>query len=867
MRTANNTNNYTVEGLVAKYRNFVKGSIADWQWELNRRIDFNDYNHMIFFDNKFIYQEGHERGNHSDYQHILNFFIKNFPGCDSDKEFTEALSAFCINNDMAPISDYMSILNTKCRADYQLLVKLYQSVAQQKAHSKVLEIMSSYLSSFYENAFSMEEFDFLCHHFHDVVAYEFEHESDWLQTEREKNYWWTGGQLSSWVVEYLPNLVTVNPEETIYAINARRGEIAESFPQSVVKGVGDGGVEGALGQIFLFARIGAHSEIVSYNDFTMPPKSSVDVIIFDALEHINGNGAPDWDLNDIYDSLKDGGKMIIFATRLGVMSRKENRDKWVKGWYDFLRRLIEERAIDSIISLEKDLHGSKETIMGDKDDILLFIEKKKHLTVRFMNEKTGMSTIINVDDLDPNLLWPSYYLTKRPEKGCALGSMVHNVAEYKNHLSAFNTQFETNDEALVIEPTDLSDSYKDCFLGDNPLQPIPQRKYRYYSVPVSCVYTYCDSEKLVVGYLDEMTQVKSLANDRISGFVPKRNIDPRYISALLLMPEVKQHILSICDGVVSALDFQTILDRIIVPKHSPKERLEFLAEANYNAMISSQQELKKNHEDYKKAVRMRKHALTQSLSSIEAMFYALDAYRLRQSGKLADEDVISRRKGTTVKEAFEFIEPNLKNMMVTLEHIADVEYHFDNPQMIDPERFIEGYVAQKESGWLNFKPIINWKKGNNQFGNDVRDPETGNMIAYADDPIAVLYFSKDALKRVLDNVVANAIAHGFTDSNRNDYKLRFSWHTDGINLVVVVENNGTAIPADRDTASLLEYGVSGALHHDGHNGIGCNEIDDIMRRYDGSVEIVSTPNEEYTVKYILKFKSNSNFIDNRFLGL
>ena len=333
------------------------------------------------------------------------------------------------------------------------------------------------------------------------------------------------------------------------------------------------------------------------------------------------------------------------------------------------------------------------------------------------------------------------------------------------------------------------------------------------------------------------------------------------------MPEVRQQILSICDGVVSALDFQTILDRIIVPKHSPKERLQFLAEANYNAMISSQQELKKNHEDYKKAVRMRKHALTQSLSSIEAMFYALDAYRLRQNGNLSDADVISRRKGTTVKEAFEFIEPNLKNMMVTLEHIADVEYSFDNPKMIDPERFIEAYVAQKESGWLNFKPIINWKKGNNQFGNDVRDPETGSMIAYADDPISVLYFSKDAFKRVLDNVVANAIAHGFTDSSRNDYKLRFSWHTDGMNLVVVVENNGTAIPADRDTASLLEYGVSGALHHDGHNGIGCNEIDDIMRRYDGSVEIVSTPNEEYTVKYILKFKSNSNFIDNRFLGL
>ena len=873
MRTANNTNNYTVEGLVAKYRNFVKDSIPEWQWELNRRIEFNDNNHMIFFDDKFLHQEGHEHGDYSDYQHILNFFIKNFPGCDSDKEFTEGLSAFCLSNDIEPIADYMNALNSKCRADYQLLFGLYKIVAKQKANPRAINEVSKYIDAFSQEAFNDGELKFLCEHFSDVVSYEFEHERDWFKPTKETAYLSAfpeiGSTLSSWVIAYMHDLITVKSDQTVYVINAGRGNIAQSFPQSIVKGVGYGGTEGALGQILLYSVTGGYSEIVPYSDFTMPQKNSVDVIILDALEHISGIGAPDFDLNSLYDSLKGGGKMIIFATRLGVLPYKERRDKWTKVWYAFLQRLIEEKAIDSIISLEKDIHSAKEIIMGDKDDILLCIEKKDHLAVRFINDKTHMSTTISVDDLDSSLLWPSYYLTKRPENGRPLGSMVHNVAGFKHGvLSAFNNPLkEANDGVLVIEPTDLSDSYKNCNLGDNSLQPVPKKSYRYYSVPGSCVYAYCNSEKLVVGYLDDKSQVKSIANNSISGFVPKRNIDPRYISALMLMPEVKQQIISICDGIASALDYQTVLDRIIVPKHTPKERMQFLAETNYEALKSTQQELKKNHEDYKKAVRMRKHALTQSLSSIEAMFYALYAYRLRQNGKLSDDDVISRRKGTTVKEAFEFIEPNLKNMMVTLEHIADVEYSFDNPQMIDPERFIEAYVAQKESGWLNFKPIINWKKGNNQFGNDVRDPETGNMIAYADDPISVLYFSKDAFKRVLDNVVANAIAHGFTDSNRNDYKLRFSWHTDGMNLIVVVENNGTAIPADRDTASLLEYGVSGALHHDGHNGIGCNEIDDIMRRYDGSVEIISTPNEEYTVKYILKFKSNSNSISFKDLGL
>jgi len=861
MRTANNTNNYTVEGLVAKYRNFVKDSIADWQWELNRRVKFNDYDQVIFFDDRIIFHDDHD---YPGYPNILNLFIQNFPNCDSDKEFTEGLSAFWLNDNIKPITDYMNLLDTKCRADYQLISKLYQSVAQQEADAKVLQAMSKYFDSFYEDALTKEEFEFLYQHFTGVVSFEFEHESDWFQSRREKDYWWTGGRLSSWVVDYVPNLVTVKPEETVYVINAGRGEIAESFPQSVVKGVGYGGVEGALGQIFLYSKTGGHSKIVSYNDFTMPQNGTVDVIIFDALEHINGTSEPDWDLNDIYNSLKEGGKMIIFATRLGVMSLKENRYKLMQEWYDFLYRLIEEKAIDSIISLENDLHDAKEMIMGDKDDILLCIEKKKHLTVRFMNEKTNMSTAINVDDLDSNLLWPSYYLTERPENGRPLGSLIHSVADFKYGFldaikstakSTGSTPQSDTDNVLVIEPSDLQDCYKDCYLGNNPLQISFKKDYRYFSAPTPCVCAYCNEETLLIGYLDKESQAVCLVKDSVSVFVSKRNIDPRYISAILLMPEVKQQIVSICDGIATAMDYKTILDRIIVPKHSPKERLQFLAEANYKAMMSIRQELKKSHDDYKKAVRMRKHALTQSLSSIEAMFYSLNAFRIRQNGKISDEDVISRLKGTTAKAAFEYIGPSLSNMMVTLEHIADVEYSFGNVEGIDPEQFIEKYIAKHENGWLNFKPVITWKKGHNLATNDVKDPKTGSIILRKGTPLHLLHFAQDALERILNNIISNAKAHGFTDASRKDYQLRFSWHADGIAVVVEIENNGTPIPADRDTSMLIEYGVSTALHREGHNGIGCNEIDDIMRRYGGKVELVSTPNEEFTVKYILTFRS------------
>lgn len=821
MRTANNTNNYTVEALVAKYRNFVK-------------------------------------------------------------ENTPMTTYSCEGEDFdAPLSDI------DASSDQQLIVSLYRSVAKENADTEVLAAMSDYSEHFYINALSRAEFDFLCQNFSEVIEYEFNHRAEWHAC--------TQMPLTDYYekLKYLiKERVSFKKNQTVFIPDAGFCDIAMYFKGCVVKGYTsirarrfeDMDIVWALGQIRLYAA-GIKSEIVPFIDLNeeitvshLQDKDLVDLVVCLSSLHR---------YDTLYNLLKKGGQMYLFAQRDDLVDYAryrefrykkmgeefdEHEEKKALTRKEFLNKLIKSRAIHSLVS-----YNDKDTALDvSVDCILLHIEKKSHSKVVVESINRDVVSEVNPSVLDADLLWPGYYMVNRPKDGKPLSALVKmfNTEDevVEQYWAREDKGIKLSGDLRVLTPRNFGDKYADTCMDEKDLTKLSDPMFEGWEPhmlsihhPGVCVLG--NTEKWLVGYVKDDPTNKFVCIDIVPYLLPKRNIDVRYIAALLLFPEVKEQILTICDGSITAKTMSLILDRIIVPKHTPKERIQFLADANYDALMSTKQELKKNHEDYKKAVRMRKHALTQSLSSIEAMFYALDAYRLRQNGKLADEDVISRRKGTTVKEAFEFIEPNLKNMMVTLEHIADVEYSFDNPQMIDPERFIEAYVAQKESGWLNFKPIINWKKGNNQFGNDVRDPETGNMIAYADDPIAVLYFSKDALKRVLDNVVANAIAHGFTDSKRNDYKLRFSWHTDGMNLVVVVENNGTAIPADRDTASLLEYGVSGALHHDGHNGIGCNEIDDIMRRYDGSVEIVSTPNEEYTVKYILKFKSNSNSISFKDLGL
>lgn len=133
----------------------------------------------------------------------------------------------------------------------------------------------------------------------------------------------------------------------------------------------------------------------------------------------------------------------------------------------------------------------------------------------------------------------------------------------------------------------------------------------------------------------------------------------------------------------------------------------------------------------------------------------------------------------------------------------------------------------------------------------------GIVLVRKGEPVNIFNFPKDALCRILDNIVSNAKEYAFTDKGREDYDLHFSWRMNGTDLVIEIANNGTPIPEDRDVRSLLEYGVSSNLHSKGHNGIGCHEIKGIMNRYNGDFEIVSKPQDKYTVRYLLVFKSTN----------
>lgn len=741
-------------------------------------------------------------------------------------------------------------------AEEQLLATLYKRVAGENADQAILEALSKYVADFYVDALKETELVFLANHFSEVSESIFDCLYHNLRTTLDFSL-----EKPSKVAYDTLTTAKIGTGKTIFIANSGFGDIAMLFPGCTIKGYSSEeeickNKVWALGQIRLFAA-GIKSEIKQYSKDTENSQymADIDIAIFGATENSSCIKA-----EMLFTFMPQNSESMLF------MNKREAVDLSLA---NFTTKLAKDKQIYSIVSLKE----TEETqARSTEKRIFLHVNKAVNSSICIKNAVTGKETKISPDLLNPEILWPSYYLTAKPKEGMSLSEIVSfQDLKPKNKEDIVFKKTRFNDEKeciewilsdkekniLVVAPTNLSTRYEDAKLCKENLHPAGTPLFEKQlgllsNIMQPCVLLFGRKDKLVAGYIKDLPSEGIVAYWLFACLVPKEGIDVRYVAALLLTPEVRNQIISICEREVDAQLFPLIMDKIIVPNHTDLERATFLSEANYNAFESSRKELEQEHESYIKAVRMRKHALTQSASAIEATFYALNAYRERQNGTISDNERISHIKQTTVKDAFEYLSMATKDLLVKLDHIADVEYTFTKPEWINPEEFVESYIQKHENGWVNFKPVVKWAKGHNLADKDLTDL-SGETILHKGEPIYTMMFPRDALKQILDNIVSNAISHGFIDKSYHNYQLRFSWETDGTALKMCVENNGAPIPSDRSTSSLLEYGVSTSLNSNGHHGIGCNEIDSIMRKYDGKIELVSSPDDEFRVKYILTF--------------
>jgi sensor histidine kinase regulating citrate/malate metabolism len=137
------------------------------------------------------------------------------------------------------------------------------------------------------------------------------------------------------------------------------------------------------------------------------------------------------------------------------------------------------------------------------------------------------------------------------------------------------------------------------------------------------------------------------------------------------------------------------------------------------------------------------------------------------------------------------------------------------------------------------------------------------MTNWGNEGKIAFYASPHLVRRIFDNIVANAMSHGFAGSPKLNHEIRFDWTTEGGNVVITIANNGVPLKEGVSEKDVLMSGFSTALNLDAgagngtlHSGHGGHEIKMLMEDL-GSVKVISKPDEEFTVIYQLTFNKTN----------
>jgi signal transduction histidine kinase len=201
----------------------------------------------------------------------------------------------------------------------------------------------------------------------------------------------------------------------------------------------------------------------------------------------------------------------------------------------------------------------------------------------------------------------------------------------------------------------------------------------------------------------------------------------------------------------------------------------------------------------------------------------------------------------TVADMFDAITHRLDTLLVQADHLAEVNYDWGKEEHISTNSFIREYIEHHKDA--RFQLI---QERSEPFITKTND------LGELEDMFSII-FPKRALETVFDNIVSNAVSHGFVDKDRKDYKILFSELFDDFDrFVIKISNNGVPLPESTKTEDVFVYGYSTSLNaetHDGkeHHGLGGYDTRNILKKYGADVKIISSPEEEYTVTYVLTF--------------
>lgn len=336
---------------------------------------------------------------------------------------------------------------------------------------------------------------------------------------------------------------------------------------------------------------------------------------------------------------------------------------------------------------------------------------------------------------------------------------------------------------------------------------------------------------------------KLYSNPSLFCFIPNKLILPQYLILQLMQDYVQKQVgASYSHITISRPLFERI--KIIVPSIDDQQK----AIDEYKAKIISDlgmeiSFLKLQHfNEYERNMHLRKHHLKQVMNDVIPAARRIANFVSEQEGPFTKYSIVAERSQATLKDYSIKLFQNVEKINKLITALTE-ETQYGQSEVLDLTMFIASYCNSK----INERFEISYYGHSDFFQDDslieeqLRDALPSSGKVYITAPPITAYISPDSLVSVFDNIVANAVEHGFTDPERLDYAIRIEFNNfiqDEKEMVEIrVQNNGSKLPIGMTPDRIFTWGVGS------NTGLGAWQAKNIVEHYGGTMKFVQYDDE------------------------
>lgn len=228
---------------------------------------------------------------------------------------------------------------------------------------------------------------------------------------------------------------------------------------------------------------------------------------------------------------------------------------------------------------------------------------------------------------------------------------------------------------------------------------------------------------------------------------------------------------------------------------------------------------------------LKKHNIMQHLNNVQSSIDSLSIFMKTNNGLLDAKSIIYPKLGTTVQKRFELLAESLKEAIYFVDNITN-EINFQKAEYLNAFEIINSCI---EKGIQNDQLFeISLFIDENSFVNE------------EDSIVPMIQFSKSDFEELYNNILQNAILHGFADTSRKyKFAIEFKFDQELNKIVISFSNNGKPFPkgmAERYQIKGEKAGITG------NKGIGSWKIYEIAKHFGAKIIAQDLAGEEFPVR-------------------